>query len=1267
MKKILSAILAVMLLIGALVIPSAAALPVVIDKESGAVDYKATVEQYLSDKNQFTTDEAKLAKMTLSYEKDGYQLWVDELTGEVATVDLSTGRTLFSNPIDIGSTNAAYSATTKYELMSQIIVKYTDNGDPKTFTSFEQAAMNGQIDIVNIRNGLRVEYTIGREDTKYLVPRLIERQRFVDNILQPMVDNIMLEQGIKLDKILGPESARDGFFTGKNLAYNTNADTDFGKYSRFAQFYTLQDPNNEKLSARELAEMQNNFPITKETYGGKLMAVCVCPDSTAANDLFFLESLIKTYCPLYTFEDLEIDHEITKYTVTERPPALFKMALEYRLDEMGLTVRLPANGIRFNEAEYQLESIAILPWMGASSNENTGYTFFPDGSGAIFRIEDLNDGKNHTVSGSIYGMDYAYHNATEIKHQEVIRYPVFGIVEDVPMDELLVEEGSKDNKVSEGFVAILEEGDALAKVELKHYGGVSKYNSVYVLVNPRPKDVYILSDAVSVGSNSSVTVLSKRKYVDDYKIRYVMLTDPKVAAACNVTDYYDASWVGMATAYRDYLASPYSTGTQNLPKDQQVAVLDRLTKQDIGDNGVPLYIETFGAVETVRKVMSIPVKQKVALTSFDNIQTMYDQLSAEGIKNVNFKLTGYYNGGMSASVPYRFDVEKSVGGKEGLKNLIADAKANGYGGFVDFDFVYADAFAEKMFDGLNYSRDLVKSIDDRYIAKSHYSVTRQSYTTFFELAISASRFEYFYDKVSAEYLSYNPIGISLSTLASDLNSDFDEDEPYNREDSKDFTMSLFDKISKDYSSVMADSANAYTWRYLDHIIDAAVDSSRYTLASNSVPFMGLVLHGYVQFAGTPMNMEGNIGYAMLKAIENGSGLYFILSYDNTEILKEDFEFSQYYSVIYEIWFKELVERYNTVNNLLKDVQLDLIIDHEFLIGERVPDPDEVIADKEFADKLAAAETEAERAALQQEIIKAVNATRFSILADLDKHQTTIDEQIAAYGSIFTPESALYKLNEYFKVVTVDQIKDVVDARRVMDEAYAEYASVKKSHGLRPTKEQQLEQEELYTVYTEAKKVYDKAYNVSAVKNIITENTVVGNRVLDFHKAMAKTEEYLATAQLAYDALVAGKYPEIINPADYSDTIKNQVTANYEQVKAIRDSICGSENVKGELELLVDEYISKYYYTVKLVDPAVNNLDVIIYGEPEINDTNDDYVYTKYTNDDGNIVAVTYGGKNGNDSEAKVTFILNYNFFDVTVKYADKEYTIEGFGYAVVEH
>ena len=62
---------------------------------------------------------------------------------------------------------------------------------------------------------------------------------------------------------------------------------------------------------------------------------------------------------------------------------------------------------------------------------------------------------------------------------------------------------------------------------------------------------------------------------------------------------------------------------------------------------------------------------------------------------------------------------------------------------------------------------------------------------------------------------------------------------------------------------------------------------------------------------------------------------------------------------------------------------------------------------------------------------------------------------------------------------------------------------------------------------------------------------------------------------------------------------------------------------------------------------------------------EEYNYTKYTDDTGSIVAVTYGGKNGNDNEAYKTFILNYNSFSVEVVFEGTTYTIPAFGLVVI--
>ena len=297
------------------------------------------------------------------------------------------------------------------------------------------------------------------------------------------------------------------------------------------------------------------------------------------------------------------------------------------------------------------------------------------------------------------------------------------------------------------------------------------------------------------------------------------------------------------------------------------------------------------------------------------------------------------------------------------------ANENGVGIFPDFEFAFLNA--NTLFDGVTLKKHAVKTIDDRYSSKRVYSSTRQSYMSYFELAISPSVFKGFYEDFTEDYLEYSPNGISVSSLGEYLVSDFDEDDPYNRDDSKNFVIDAFAHFDENYKSVMTSGGNAYSWKYVDHITDVAFDSSRYAQASASIPFLGMVLHGYVQIAGTPINMEANIDYAMLKAIENGAALNFTLSYKNTSLLKEDESYSKNYSIRYDIWFDDVVEMYHELNSALKDVQTSLIVDHEFKAGVRVPDNDELLADAnaelearvEFAETFASIESDEERAKL----------------------------------------------------------------------------------------------------------------------------------------------------------------------------------------------------------------------------------------------------------------------------------------------------------------
>ena len=898
MKKfrLLSGFLALIMLLSTFsVLPVSAADAAEEEEEEGGptIDYMSEV---------FKTSEEKLATMTpmVTSEDGRYTLYVDAYSGEVAYHDNLVGQTLFSNPYNINDVSSGSSKDIKAKLMSQVIVKYLDNDKESYYYSYTEAAEREQIKVKNIKNGIRVEYSIGREETRKLVPQLIEKSRFEEQILANIVGN---EFAMK----------------------------------KMEAFYSLKDPDDDSLTDRGVKEMMATFPITQK------MAVYVFDPYATDRELNLIESYILEYCPTYTYDELDYDHSLTEYEGSNTAPALFKMALEYYLEDGTLRVRFPVNGLRFDDTAYQLTSIQILPYFGCGSFSYEGYLFLPDGSGTIVRFEDFAELAGKTVTGKVYGQDYAFYEISG-EHQESVRMPVFGVVENYadvttridnqPVDpyqniwgewvtdavnRVIVRDYKYEDK---GYFAIIEEGEAIASISTETGGKTCDYDTVMTTITPRQRDTYDIADAISGAGSAMWTVTSKRKYTGNYTLRYFMLNDTTKADAAGLKDgdFYETTYMGMVEAARDYYESK--------------GILTRLSADDVEED-IPLYIETFGSVVTQEKILSFPVDVDTPLTTFEDIKTMTAQLAEVGITNLNYKLTGYFNGGMWYTVPYNVEVEKSVGGASGFTDFMSYAAEKGIGVYPDFDFVWADAAENTIFDGLNKRQHIIKTMNTKYARLREYDPLFQQYDRTYYLAISPAYYEYFYDTFTANYSKLSPIGISVGTLGEYLNSDFDKKDPYHREDNKEYTVELFKQIKEEYNNVMTDAGNFYSWPYVTDILNVPLDSSEYLNTSETIPFMGMVLHGYVNFAGMAMNNAGDMNYQLLKAIENGAAVYFQLSYQNTEKLKTNGDFSKYYSIDFDIWFDDLVDVYNRLNEATSDLQTKLITGHEFVEAHRV--------------------------------------------------------------------------------------------------------------------------------------------------------------------------------------------------------------------------------------------------------------------------------------------------------------------------------------------
>ena len=1231
-NRIIAALLSVLMLISAFTVVMSAeeAATTEIEYEYNTSNANATIDYF---KTAFATKEEKLETMDLRFEQpeaDGFQLYVDAYSGEVAVRNKATGEVLFTNPYTIGSSTATESI--KREIMSQLSVTFVDivNNNKQTYYSYEWSAERGQILVRNIKNGLRVEYTIGREEARMLVPHMIEKSSFEKNLLEP------------IKKAIGETDDINKKF----------------EYEQFIARYKLQDPSTaESDSLRD--SMYKAFPITKK------MPVYVLDASTSGVQLSRLEATIKTYAPDYSYEKLDDDHMLVEYESDDKNPPLFKMALEYTVDAQGLSVRLPANGIRFNEALYQLYSIEILPYMGAGAvsnkdgsfaKNNQGYTFFPDGSGTLFDFNKITDlGSSTTVTGKVYGQDYAYHTISGT-HQEIIRYPVFGLVEvedltaikeaaanKQPETDQPAEDGNADaatpapaSETAEavlderGFVAIVEEGDALMELSSYHAVRTSEYNTVKMIVYPRPQDTYNVADSISVGANDTWTVVSSRKYTGNYKVRYIMLTDTEVSADTSAKTYYDCSYVGMAKAYREYLESK--------------GILTRLDSTDVGED-IPLYIESFGALETTERFLSIPINVMTPLTTFEDVTQMYKDLSAEGvgITNVNFILTGFTKGGITdPQVPYYLKWEGAVNDEMSYEELLEDAEGK-YGVYPDFDFAYVKG--DGMFDGLSLKKHAVKTIDNRYSSKREYSATKHTYISYYDLALSPAYFSRFYEKLTETYnAKYGKGGIAVSTLGNALNSDFDEDEPYNREDSKKFTVEALAHMSDNFDSVLTSGGNAYTWKYVDHITDVALDSSRYSQSSASVPFLGMVLHGYVEFAGTPLNMEGNLDYALLKAIENGASLQFILSYRNTNNLKNYEELSKYYSVRYDIWFDDVVSYYTELNTALSGVQTSLIEEHKFISGVRVPDGDELIKN---AEDLIAANNKAER-----DYLKAIDDMT------TDNYRTARLEFYRIVEKIISEFDSTNTSSEYIKAVkafteTSNDILAIDEAIKAKEKEYDDAiaklegeekdAMIAKKEAELPGKIKKIIDEKIAKLATDNMSLEKQATDLLNIyTKLCAEYSFAKNEYLDLIKkdpTLDASYKVKAEAELAkIDATVA---EALESEAEFIAEVENfGIKPAYD---AVNDAI-STYIEAGTYETLVCEYTyEKPTYENALGD--VNSIVKETYELPTYETDTNKIVYERYT--DG------------------TEFVLNFNNYKVIVELDGHSYSIDAYGYVIL--
>ena len=259
------------------------------------------------------------------------------------------------------------------------------------------------------------------------------------------------------------------------------------------------------------------------------------------------------------------------------------------------------------EVSYPLTAISVLPYFGAGSVEDQGYMFVPDGAGALIYFNRTSP-LAEPYSRRVYGQDHAAipPKGVFLHAQRADLSPVFGVV-----------------KNEQAFLAIIEEGDAAARIEAMLPGMRDSYNKVWASFEVRSAArVNMQAEGELIHLRQlSILMYQARLNQSDTAIRYVFL--PRE----------ESSYAGMARAYQDYLVEKHG-----------------LSKLDPGGK-LPLIVDVIGSFDHVQPVLGIPTNVVDPLPPMNRPSFWWKICFAEGVDSLRLRYLGWLRGGIRHVYP----------------------------------------------------------------------------------------------------------------------------------------------------------------------------------------------------------------------------------------------------------------------------------------------------------------------------------------------------------------------------------------------------------------------------------------------------------------------------------------------------------------------------------------------------------------------------------------------------------------------------------------
>ena len=557
----------------------------------------------------------------------------------------------------------------------------------------------------------------------------------------------------------------------------------------------------------------------------------------------------------------------------EVPGIGFDVVFEALDDGSGVQFSVPAASIVESRPGFRLQSIWFFPFLEASrSSGHDGYIFLPDGCGVLLSLEHPTLA-TQPFDKRVYGPDPGMMETVPagsgwILPEKQVLMPVYGVAN--PAGE-------------KGFLAIVTSGDAYAKMYASPASVITPYNWVGVRFLYRQSYRKLLDK-----KGTGITVSQEKRNDFDASVRYVFLTGEQ------------ASWVGMAKAYREFL--------------QRQGVLTPLPEKAEGTT--PLHLD-FLMAENRSRMLG---RELIPMTTLYDVHSMLHALQQQGISEVVAVLKGYTKGGWSGSSPSHLPFEPAILG-DGVSDPVGHFLENVPPGTrVFFHVDYARVYP----DGKGYrTADLAMNVSNQFLTTGGWPGPDTGEDRF----LPAARALEWMQREAESFSRWGIDHLAVDTLGNVLYSSWGK-QPFSRKQ----TLETWQSIPGSLTTAFSNPA-AYLWKQSALILDVDSDSSGYLLGwspgsgSMTVPFLQLVLKGSIDMFSPFANFFADLQGELLWLVATGVYPSFVLTQrDPVNLSRTAHEWV--YSSQFAVWEPFIVQAYDFVDHALRWVRGQAIEDFQ---------------------------------------------------------------------------------------------------------------------------------------------------------------------------------------------------------------------------------------------------------------------------------------------------------------------------------------------------